>query len=200
MDSRTLLEQAVFQLTPTRTRCDLLVVSRDGKREKIASGLVAPFLTHLRSARDQIPKGGYSFSLRPPSPPTSGGDFGLLGWFTKGVMKKFVRFVETPEIIERVVTIEKEIVEIDEEIGRTLVPSFLNHPEVFLSFFKIFVYFGNFARTELKYFLFYLYRYRHYLGRIPSMLFLLVYSINYWCYFLYNLTKTCRKSKIWVFA
>ncbi|KAL0363347.1 UNVERIFIED_CONTAM: COP1-interacting protein 7 [Sesamum calycinum] len=76
MDPKALLDYALFQLTPTRTRCDLIVFSGK-KSEKLASGLVEPFISHLKYAKDQIPKGGYSITLRPP--PTADD----ASWFTK---------------------------------------------------------------------------------------------------------------------
>ncbi|XP_044500034.1 COP1-interacting protein 7-like [Mangifera indica] len=108
MKSSTRLESAVFQLTPTRTRCDL-VISANGKTEKIASGLLNPFLAHLKTAQEQMAKGGYSIVLQPES----GSD---ATWFTKGTIERFVRFVNTPEILERVYTIESEILQIEEAI------------------------------------------------------------------------------------
>ncbi|KAM7250280.1 hypothetical protein ACFE04_022163 [Oxalis oulophora] len=57
MDSRTLLDYALFQLTPTRTRCELVIFCGENK-ENLASGLFQPFVTHLKSAGDQISKGG----------------------------------------------------------------------------------------------------------------------------------------------
>eukprot|EP00268_Persea_americana_P000547 TRINITY_DN10184_c0_g1_i3.p1 TRINITY_DN10184_c0_g1~~TRINITY_DN10184_c0_g1_i3.p1 ORF type:complete len:112 (-),score=13.61 TRINITY_DN10184_c0_g1_i3:150-485(-) len=81
MKSDTKLDSALFQLTPTRTRCDL-VITANGKMERIASGLLEPFLTHLKTARDQIAKGGgYSISLEP--------DLGSdVTWFPKGTMER----------------------------------------------------------------------------------------------------------------
>eukprot|EP00268_Persea_americana_P010905 TRINITY_DN1447_c0_g1_i1.p1 TRINITY_DN1447_c0_g1~~TRINITY_DN1447_c0_g1_i1.p1 ORF type:complete len:106 (-),score=21.88 TRINITY_DN1447_c0_g1_i1:334-651(-) len=72
MKSDTHLDSLVFQLTPTRTRCDL-VIAANGNMEKIASGLLEPFLAHLKTARDQIAKEGYSITLKPPlhPPPSS---------------------------------------------------------------------------------------------------------------------------------
>ncbi|XP_052207677.1 COP1-interacting protein 7 isoform X2 [Diospyros lotus] len=104
MDSRTRLDSVLFQLTPTRTRCDLVISAR-GVNEKLASGLLEPFLSHLKSAKDQIQKGGYSITLRPPSANPS--------WFTKATLQRFVRFVSTPEVLERFVTIEREIAQIE---------------------------------------------------------------------------------------
>ncbi|EOY12861.1 COP1-interacting protein 7, putative isoform 2 [Theobroma cacao] len=107
MDFRTRLDYALFQLTPTRTRCDLVIFA--GKEtEKLASGLLEPFILHLKSAKDQISKGGYSITLRPVGSTPS--------WFTKGTLQRFVRFVSTPEVLERFVTVEREIEQIDNSI------------------------------------------------------------------------------------
>ncbi|KAI3441550.1 uncharacterized protein J3R85_002141 [Psidium guajava] len=104
MDSRTHVDYVLFQLTPTRTRCDLVIFA--GKaNEKLASGLLEPFLSHLKSAKDQISKGGYSITLRSDA-----------SWFTKATLERFVRFVSTPEVLERFVTLEREIAQIQESI------------------------------------------------------------------------------------
>ncbi|XP_070037580.1 COP1-interacting protein 7 isoform X2 [Nicotiana tomentosiformis] len=107
MDSRTRLDYALFQLTPTRTRCDLVIYAGNNS-EKLASGLLEPFITHLKSAKDQISKGGYSITLRPS--PTNA------YWFTKATLQRFVGFVSTPEILERFVTIEREITQIESSV------------------------------------------------------------------------------------
>ncbi|KAL9410903.1 hypothetical protein AB3S75_044639 [Citrus x aurantiifolia] len=109
MKSSTRLNSAVFQLTPTRTRCDLLI-SAYGKTEKMASGLLNPFLAHLKTAQEQMAKGGYSIILEP----APGSD---ASWFTKATLERFVRFVSTPEVLERVYTIESEILQIEEAIA-----------------------------------------------------------------------------------
>lgn len=111
MKGETQLNSAVFQLTPTRTRCEL-VISAGGKTEKLASGLLKPFLTHLKTAEEQIAKGGYSIRLEPPSGPNQ-----HVSWFTKGTIERFVRFVSTPEVLERVNTIETEIIQIEDAIN-----------------------------------------------------------------------------------
>ncbi|GMI82364.1 hypothetical protein like AT1G61100 [Hibiscus trionum] len=107
MDSTTILDRALFQLTPTRTRFDLVLFYK-GKNEKLASGLFEPFICHLKFARDQISKGGYSITLQPPAPATP--------WFTKATFERFVRFVSTPAVLERFVTIETEILQIERSI------------------------------------------------------------------------------------
>ncbi|XP_022753238.1 COP1-interacting protein 7-like [Durio zibethinus] len=107
MDFRTRLDYALFHLTPTRTRCDLVIFA--GKEnEKLASGLLEPFISHLKSAKDQISKGGYSITLRPVGSTPS--------WFIKGTLHRFVRFVSTPEVLERFVTVEREIEQIENSI------------------------------------------------------------------------------------
>ncbi|XP_058001173.1 COP1-interacting protein 7 isoform X2 [Hevea brasiliensis] len=109
MKSSSRLDSAVFQLTPTRTRCDL-VLSANGKTDKIVSGLVNPFLAQLKIARDQMAKGGYSIILEPEL----GTD---ATWFTRGTVERFVRFVRTPEVLERVYALESEILQIEEAIA-----------------------------------------------------------------------------------
>lgn len=111
MKAETRLHSAVFQLTPTRTRCEL-VISAEGETEKLASGLLKPFLTHLKTAEEQIAKGGYSIRLEPPIASNQHAT-----WFTKGTIERFVRFVSTPEVLERVDTIETEIIQIEEAIA-----------------------------------------------------------------------------------
>ncbi|KAL9686917.1 hypothetical protein QQ045_031311 [Rhodiola kirilowii] len=108
MDSRARLDHAVFHLTPTRTRCDLVAFCGKSS-EKLASGLLQPFLSHLKVAKDEILKGGYSITLRPPSHLDS-------HWFTKATFQRFVRFVSSPEILERFVSIENEIQQIESSI------------------------------------------------------------------------------------
>ncbi|KAL1203066.1 COP1-interacting protein 7 [Cardamine amara subsp. amara] len=110
MDPRTRLDYALFQLTPTKTRCDLVIFS-GGENEKLASGIFQPFVTHLKSVRDQISKGGYSVTLRPTSVAGAG-----VSWFTKVTLQRFVRFVTTPEVLERSVTLEKEIEQNEDSI------------------------------------------------------------------------------------
>ncbi|XP_057967706.1 COP1-interacting protein 7-like isoform X3 [Malania oleifera] len=121
MDSVTRLDYVLFQLAPTRTRCDLVIYAA-GASEMLASGLLEPFLSHLKAAKDQISKGGHSVTLRPPS--TAAG----ASWFTKATLQRFVRFVSTPEVLERFVTIEREIEQIENSVqsnglSNTVVPA-----------------------------------------------------------------------------
>lgn len=50
---------------------------------KIASGLLSPFLAHLKAAQEQVARGGYSIILEPE--PDSDAT-----WFTKGTVERFV--------------------------------------------------------------------------------------------------------------
>ena len=61
-------------------RCDLIIIA-NGKTQKIASGLLTPFLAHLKFAQDQNAKGGYSIILE-PDPETEA------AWFTKGTVER----------------------------------------------------------------------------------------------------------------
>uniref|UniRef100_A0A453MMN3 Uncharacterized protein n=1 Tax=Aegilops tauschii subsp. strangulata TaxID=200361 RepID=A0A453MMN3_AEGTS len=90
-------------------RCDLIVIA-NGRKEKIASGLLNPFVAHLKAAQDQIAKGGYTILLEPDP----GAD---APWFTRGTVERFVRFVSTPEVLERVTTIESEILQLEDAIA-----------------------------------------------------------------------------------
>lgn len=62
-----------------------MIISANGKEEKIASGLLNPFLAHLKTAQEQMAKGGYSIVLEPE--PGSDGT-----WFTKDTMERCVLF------------------------------------------------------------------------------------------------------------
>ena len=53
----------------------------NGKAEKIATGLLDPFLAHLKTAQDQVSKGGYSIVLKPK-------DGDNAAWFTKATIQR----------------------------------------------------------------------------------------------------------------
>lgn len=61
-----------------------MVITANGKTEKIATGLLNPFLAHLKTAQEQIAKGGYSIALEPEP----GSD---RNWFTKGTVERFAQ-------------------------------------------------------------------------------------------------------------
>ncbi|KAL2341928.1 hypothetical protein Fmac_009868 [Flemingia macrophylla] len=114
------LDYALFQLTPTRTRCELLVFS-GGVHQKIASGLFEPFVSHLKFVKDEISKGGYSIKLLPPT--------NAAFWFTKATFERFVRFVSTPAILERFVTIENEILQIESSFQANAISISISTPD-----------------------------------------------------------------------
>ncbi|KAH9311464.1 hypothetical protein KI387_026499, partial [Taxus chinensis] len=57
-----------------------LVISSGGVTEKLASGLLKPFLSHLKTTEEQIEKGGYSIVLEVASA-------NEISWFTKGTLE-----------------------------------------------------------------------------------------------------------------
>jgi hypothetical protein len=95
-------------------------VARGKETEKLASGLLKPFLSHLKAAEEQILKGADCIKLQPP--PGYAGDQGgaslqKAAWFTKGTIERFVRFVSTPEVLEHVSTVETELTQLEETIS-----------------------------------------------------------------------------------
>ncbi|XP_057822015.1 uncharacterized protein LOC131034530 isoform X2 [Cryptomeria japonica] len=103
----TRLDYAAFQLSPKRTRCELFV-SGGGETEKLASGLLKPFSTHLRAAEEQAGRAGHLIKLEVPEY-----ENGEASWFTKGTLERFVRFVSTPEVLELVNTVDTEMSQLE---------------------------------------------------------------------------------------
>ncbi|PSR96960.1 Titin like [Actinidia chinensis var. chinensis] len=106
MKSDTTLDYAVFQLSPKLSRCELFVSSA-GNTEKLASGLVKPFASHLKVAEEQVALAVRSIKLeveRCQNAET---------WFTKGTLERFVRFVSTPEVLERVHTFDAQMSQLE---------------------------------------------------------------------------------------
>ncbi|GKF03530.1 hypothetical protein Tco_0030453, partial [Tanacetum coccineum] len=81
MRSDTPLDYAAFHLSPTRSRCELFV-SSGGNTERIASGLVKPFVTHLKVAEEQV----VSSALRSIRLQVEGREY-VETWFTKGTLE-----------------------------------------------------------------------------------------------------------------
>ncbi|XP_043719833.1 uncharacterized protein LOC122667568 isoform X2 [Telopea speciosissima] len=106
MKSDTLLDYAVFQLSPKRSRCELFI-SSDGMTEKLTSGLVKPFITHLTVAEEQVARAVQSIKLEVEKHKNAG------KWFTKGTLERFVRFVSTPEALELVNTFDAEMSQLE---------------------------------------------------------------------------------------
>ncbi|OVA12352.1 hypothetical protein BVC80_1799g59 [Macleaya cordata] len=106
MRSDAPLDYAVFQLSPRRSRCELFV-SGSGTTEKLASGLLKPFLTHLTVAEEQARQAVQSIKLEIEKLKNDG------TWFTKGTLERFVRFVSTPEVLELVNTFDAEMSQLE---------------------------------------------------------------------------------------
>ncbi|GMY34825.1 hypothetical protein FCV25MIE_34975 [Fagus crenata] len=106
MKSDTPLDYAVFQLSPKRSHCELFV-SSDGNTEKLASGLVKPFVTHLKVAEEQFALAVQSIKLEVEKRKNAE------SWFTKGTLERFVRFVSTPEVLELVNTFDAEMSQLE---------------------------------------------------------------------------------------
>nr|XP_043623743.1 uncharacterized protein LOC122595448 [Erigeron canadensis]XP_043623744.1 uncharacterized protein LOC122595448 [Erigeron canadensis] len=106
MELDTPLDFAAFQLSPRHSRCEL-VVSINGNTEKLASGLVKPFMTHLKVLEDQIALSAQSIKLEVDRHKN------VDSWFTKGTLERFVRFVSTPEIVELVITYDAEMSQLE---------------------------------------------------------------------------------------
>ncbi|XAR49862.1 hypothetical protein NMG60_11004024 [Bertholletia excelsa] len=106
MKSDTPLDYAVFQLSPKRSRCELFV-SSGGSTEKLASGLLKPFVTHLKVAEEQVALAIQSIKLEADQSKNA------KTWFTKGTLERFVRFVSTPEVLELVNTFDAEMSQLE---------------------------------------------------------------------------------------
>ncbi|KAL1551789.1 enolase-phosphatase E1-like [Salvia divinorum] len=100
------LDYAVFQLSPKHSRCELFV-SSGGSTEKLASGLLKPFVTHLKVAEAQAASASQSIKLDP------GRHKNAKAWFTKGTLDRFVRFVSSPEVLELVNTFDAEMSQLE---------------------------------------------------------------------------------------
>ncbi|XVE51815.1 hypothetical protein DITRI_Ditri02bG0071200 [Diplodiscus trichospermus] len=87
-------------------RCELFV-SSNGDTEKLASGLVKPFVTHLQVAEEQVALSLQSIKLEVDKCKKA------KTWFTKGTLERFVRFVSTPEVLELVNTFDAEMSQLE---------------------------------------------------------------------------------------
>ncbi|CAI9767096.1 unnamed protein product [Fraxinus pennsylvanica] len=106
MKSDTPLDYALFQLSPRRSRCELFV-SSNGNTEKLASGLIKPFVAHLKAAEEQVASDTQSVKLE------AGRQKSSKTWFTKGTLERFVRFVSTPDVLELVNAFDAEMSQLE---------------------------------------------------------------------------------------
>ncbi|KAH9309218.1 hypothetical protein KI387_037129, partial [Taxus chinensis] len=110
MKADTRLDYAVFQLSPKRNRCQLFA-SAGGVTEKLASGLLKPFLMHLKKTEEHVVcGGGHLIKLEACSDNYQN----VTPWFTKGTLERFVRFVSTPEVLEHIYTVDAEMLQLDQ--------------------------------------------------------------------------------------
>ncbi|KAK8965949.1 hypothetical protein KSP40_PGU008963 [Platanthera guangdongensis] len=86
--------------------CELFVCA-DGKTEKLASGFLKPFVTHLKVAEEQSshPVRVINLEVGRRKNPAS--------WFNKGTIERFVRFVSTPEVLELLNTLDVELSQLE---------------------------------------------------------------------------------------
>lgn len=82
-------------------------MSSGGNTERIASGLVKPFVSHLKVAEEQVALSFQSIKLEVDNQKK------FETWFTKGTLERFVRFVSTPEVLELVSTFDVEMSQLE---------------------------------------------------------------------------------------
>lgn len=68
-------------------RCELVVVCGE-ETERLASGLLKPFLVHLKAAEDQYATGTKEIKLQPPPGYGYGSKPETSAWFTKGTIER----------------------------------------------------------------------------------------------------------------
>ncbi|KAL0697830.1 hypothetical protein Bca4012_053952 [Brassica carinata] len=106
MKTDTVLDYAIFELSQKHSRCELFV-SSNGETEKLASGLIEPFVNHLSVLATQS-------LFRAEVEKNDNGK----SWFTRRTLERFVQFVNGPEVLERVNTFDSEMSQL--EVARTL--------------------------------------------------------------------------------
>ncbi|KAF8049365.1 hypothetical protein N665_2227s0006 [Sinapis alba] len=106
MKADSILDYAIFELSHKHSRCELFV-SSNGETEKLASGLIQPFVNHLSVLATQS-------LFRAEVEKSENGK----SWFTRRTLERFVQFVNGPEVLERVNTFDLEMSQL--EAARTL--------------------------------------------------------------------------------
>uniref|UniRef100_A0A1J3F783 COP1-interacting protein 7 n=1 Tax=Noccaea caerulescens TaxID=107243 RepID=A0A1J3F783_NOCCA len=106
MKADTILDYALFELSQKHSRCELFV-SSNGETEKLASGLIEPFVNHLSVLEAQS---YFRAELKKSENDKS--------WFTRRTLERFVQIVNSPEVLERVNTYDLEMSQL--EAARTL--------------------------------------------------------------------------------
>ncbi|KAL0694713.1 hypothetical protein Bca4012_061893 [Brassica carinata] len=106
MKADSILDYAIFELSHKHSRCELFI-SSNGETEKLASGLIQPFVNHLSVLATQS-------LFRAEVEKSQNGK----SWFTRRTLERFVQFVNGPEVLERVGTFDLEMSQL--EAARTL--------------------------------------------------------------------------------
>ncbi|KAH9308897.1 hypothetical protein KI387_036808, partial [Taxus chinensis] len=106
MKADTLLDYAAFQLYPGQTRCEL-VVSGGGEAENLDPVLLEALIAHLPAARKLANEAVLVLKLELYE------NENVAQWFTKGTVERFIRFVSTPEVLERANAIQEEIAQLE---------------------------------------------------------------------------------------
>ncbi|GLJ37028.1 hypothetical protein SUGI_0750280 [Cryptomeria japonica] len=114
MKGDTVLAYAAFQLYPGQTRCEV-VLSGGGETEKLNPVLLEALIAHLPPAKELANEAEHVFKLELRD------DENAAPWFTKGTMERFIRFVSTPEVLERPNVLHAEMVQL--ETARKLPPT-----------------------------------------------------------------------------
>lgn len=113
----SVLDQVLFKLSATRTRCEVFAVSGNIV-ELVTSGLLKPFVAHIKAAEEQVANGAYIITLEPPRNYSahSHGSQVPFSWFTKATLERVVRFVQSPELLERILAIDVELMHLNDAI------------------------------------------------------------------------------------
>lgn len=106
MKGDTVLDNAAFQLYPGHTRCEV-VLSGGGETEKLNPILLEALIAHLPAAKEFATEAEHVFKLELRD------DENEAPWFTKGTMERFIRFVSTPEVLERPNVLHAEMVQLE---------------------------------------------------------------------------------------
>ncbi|KAI5062178.1 hypothetical protein GOP47_0022717 [Adiantum capillus-veneris] len=129
MNESTVLDFVELRLSsPSSSRCELYI-SAEGQTEKLACGFVKTFLSHVRAAQE-LYAAGAGLTLRLEGPHVYNGS--RRPWFTKGTLARFIQYVSTPEVLERVKTIEDELIQL-EQVRSIQANSFPEAHDTFLS-------------------------------------------------------------------
>lgn len=139
LSADTTLDCVLFKLTTTRTRCEVYGIA-NGLSDKLFTGLLRPFVSHIRAAQEQIDDGAHTIKLEPMKEyRDSKSSFGSNGgrdtrpcsWFTRGTVDRVIRFVTSPNLLERIIAIDLELAQLDEVIQVSLEEGYYASDKVY---------------------------------------------------------------------